>query len=101
MDWEDYAVWVTKRKKTVKFCDDALFGIMGLVGEAGELSELYKKEYFHGKDIGEEDLISEVGDVLFYLTYIIHNEGMSLDQVMSYNMKKLDNRKDSHYGKTD
>ena len=97
MDWEDYAVWVHKRKMTVKFCDDALFGIMGLMGECGELSELYKKEYFHGKEIGEEDLISEVGDVLFYLTYIIYNEGMNLDQVMSYNVKKLENRNDERY----
>jgi NTP pyrophosphatase (non-canonical NTP hydrolase) len=97
MDWADYAVWVAKRKMTVKSCDDALFGIMGLMGEAGELSELYKKEYFHNKEIDEEALISEVGDVLFYLTYIIYNEGMTLDQVMSYNMEKLDNRDDKRY----
>ena len=97
MDWEDYAVWVMARKMTVKGSDDDLFGIMGLMGETGELSELYKKEYFHGKEIKGDDLISEIGDVLFYLTYIIKNEGLSLEAVMSYNMKKLENRNDERY----
>ncbi len=97
MDWEDYAVWVENRVMTVPSADGHLFGIMGLNGEVGELSELYKKEYFHGKDIDEDKLISEVGDVFFYLTQIIRSEGMTLDQVMSYNMKKLENRNDERY----
>lgn len=97
MDWEDYAVWVMTRKMTVKFADDALFGIMGLNGEVGELSELYKKEYFHGKEIDREKLISELGDVLFYLTYIIRDEGLHLEDLMSYNIKKLENRNDERY----
>ena len=97
MDWEDYALWVRDRKMTVKGADDDLFGIMGLMGECGELSELYKKEYFHGKEIDGEKLLSELGDVFFYLTYILQNEGILLETVMSYNMKKLENRNDERY----
>ncbi len=97
MDWYDYALWVRSRKMTVKGADDDLFGIMGLNGEVGELSELFKKEYFHGKDIKQEDLLSELGDVLFYLSYIMLESGYDIEEVMSYNMEKLENRNDERY----
>ena len=97
MDWEDYRNFVAHRKMTIKGAHDDLFGIMGLMGECGELSELYKKEYFHGKEPQWNDLLSEVGDVFFYLTYIMQENGFTLDEVMSYNMKKLENRNDERY----
>lgn len=97
MDWYDYALWVNSRKMTVKGADDDLFGIMGLNGEVGELSELFKKEYFHGKEIDNEKLISELGDVLFYLSYIMLEAGYNIEDVMTYNMRKLDNRDDKRY----
>ena len=87
MDWYDYANWVLSRKMTKKDSHADLFGIMGLMGECGELSELYKKDYFHGKDMDDEKLLSELGDVLFYLSYIIRDEGYTLDDVMEYNYK--------------
>lgn len=40
---------------------------LGLVGECGELSEIYKKHWFHGKPLNREDVIKEVGDVFWYI----------------------------------
>lgn len=101
MDWEDYRNWVVARRMVGEGAHTDLFAIMGILGEAGELSELFKKEYFHNKVANSEDVLSEMGDLFFYFTSMCHDEGISLDEVMSYNMNKLDNRKDSHYGKTD
>jgi NTP pyrophosphatase (non-canonical NTP hydrolase) len=97
MDWEDYRNFVVNRKMTVKEADDHLFGVMGLMCECGELSELYKKEYFHGKSQEYDNLLSEGGDVFFYLTYIMWENGFTLEEVMSYNKEKLENRNDERY----
>lgn len=39
---------------------------LGLVGEAGECSELIKKHVFHNHALDREDLQAELGDVLWY-----------------------------------
>ena len=97
MDWEEYRSFVVSRKMIDEDAHDDLFGIMGLMGECGELSELYKKEYFHGKHQLFQDVLSEVGDVFFYLTYIMYENGINLETVMSYNKEKLENRDDERY----
>ena len=66
--------------------------IIGIGGEAGEVLEFYKKYVLKGnnvkKPLEEEDLILELGDVLFYLTKLASIKGYSLQQVMDLNIKK-------------
>ncbi len=40
--------------------------LLGLIGETGEVSELVKKDRFHGKPLNVDRLIEEVGDALWY-----------------------------------
>lgn len=70
-----------------------LNAVLGLAGEAGETADIYKKELFHtaGKDRQEEKL-SELGDVMFYLTKLIQLEGFTVAEVLAYNRKKLASR---------
>lgn len=63
----------------------------GLGGENGEILELLKKHIRDGRDI-RADLLLEAGDLLHYLTRIVHMFGYSLDDVMLANMEKLDAR---------
>lgn len=39
----------------------------GLVGEVGEVVDLFKKSLFQGHEISKENLIKEVGDVAWYI----------------------------------
>ena len=76
--------------------EDITHAILGLVGEAGEVVEVYKKgRYYKGKQLDEVALATELGDVLFYLTVIANKAGYSLKDLMLLNTNKLRKR----YGK--
>ena len=47
-----------------------LNGVLGLTGEAGEVSDLVKKSIFHEKGIDKEHLEKELGDVMWYIALI-------------------------------
>lgn len=76
---------------------------LGLVGEAGEVSEKIKKRYRDCAGNVEEslrdldwriELCKELGDVLWYLTRIAANAGFSLQNVAEANIAKLRSRQE-------
>ena len=64
---------------------------LGLVGEAGEVAEKIKK-YFRDEDYSKEDIVKELGDVLFYVTALANHIGSDLQTVMNTNISKLQDR---------
>jgi NTP pyrophosphatase (non-canonical NTP hydrolase) len=71
--------------------------VLGLVGEAGEVAEKVKKLQ-RNKDgkMGPNDrqeLLKELGDVLWYVSAISHYLGESLDSLAESNLSKLSDRK--------
>lgn len=71
---------------------------MGLAGEAGEVCDEAKKVAFHGKEMNRDDLIKELGDVLWYYALFLSNEGITLDEVMEANVFKLCDRYSRKHG---
>ena len=75
-----------------------VYPTLGLVGESGEVAEKVKK-IFRDKS-GEisiddrEELIKELGDVLWYVTAIANELGTTLHAVALKNIDKLSSRKD-------
>ena len=67
-------------------------GGLGLAGEAGEVADLIKKHVFHGHELGRDDLRKEMGDVLWYLTFLCNVLGITLSEVMEVNAAKLRRR---------
>ena len=65
-----------------------LHGVSGLCGESGECIDLVKKWAFHGHDLDESRLASELGDVLWYLTVSAAAIGMSLENIAEANVAK-------------
>ena len=65
---------------------------MGLIGEAGECQEIVKKAMFHGHELDIEALLLEAGDVLWYLTELCNELGISVDTIAKLNLQKLKNR---------
>lgn len=71
--------------------------ILGLVGEAGEVAEKYKK-IIRDKEgvVDSEDkaaLIKELGDVLWYVSTIAQYLEVPFDEIAQANIEKLASRK--------
>ena len=71
---------------------NVIYAAIGMCGEAGEASELIKKYAFHGHTIDTEHLARELGDVLWYVSYIAHLFGYPLGKIMAMNQEKLAKR---------
>ncbi len=72
-----------------------MMGALGVAGEAGEVADLIKKIIFHGKPLDEfnkQKLIHEIGDVHWYLEFLAATLGVSTQEVLEANVKKLRER---------
>lgn len=66
--------------------------VLGITGEAGEIADNLKKVYFHGHEPDHDKLIKEIGDVRFYLEWLCHLLGVSMEEVEARNIAKLARR---------
>lgn len=71
---------------------NVIYAAMGMCGEAGEASELIKKYAYHGHAIDTEHLARELGDVLWYVSYMAYLFGYPLGKIMAINQEKLAKR---------
>lgn len=74
------------------YMPNVLYAAIGMCGEAGEVSELIKKYAYHGHTIDTEHLARELGDVLWYVSYMADLFGYSLGEIMEMNQEKLAKR---------
>jgi NTP pyrophosphatase (non-canonical NTP hydrolase) len=91
VDPMDYSLWVEKKIIT-KDQERLIENILGLVGEAGEVAEKIKKLIRDKSKVTNEDILKELGDVLFYTTALANIYGRGLQDVMKLNISKLDDR---------
>jgi NTP pyrophosphatase (non-canonical NTP hydrolase) len=71
--------------------------VMGIIGEAGEVVEKWKKivAYRDGVVTAEDkaELGKELADVIWYIAVMADELGLSLDDLMQQNVEKLASRK--------
>src|SRR5690349_4932371 len=67
------------------------YTVLGLTGEAGELSNSWKKVIRDPKDaaLHREHMRYELGDVLWYIARLAAELGMTLNEVAQSNLDKL------------
>jgi NTP pyrophosphatase (non-canonical NTP hydrolase) len=68
---------------------------VGINAEGGEFLEIIKKVIFQGKpwnDDNREHLIIELGDLMWYVAQACMALGVSFDDVIARNVKKLEKR---------
>jgi NTP pyrophosphatase (non-canonical NTP hydrolase) len=65
---------------------------LGLAGEAGETADMLKKHLFHGKPLDHDEVVKELGDVMWYVAGMATAIGISLDDVAQRNVDKLRKR---------
>lgn len=70
--------------------------VLGLVGESGEVAEKFKKLLRDKKgeisDADRQEILKELGDVLWYINSLSHLLGSSLEEVAIMNNQKLASR---------
>lgn len=91
-------------KKTAMYPTDILSAIsylaLGLNGEAGEVAEKVKKLIRDNDDLEEAlvekqmELAYELGDVLWYISQLCSELGISMEEVATMNIRKLSSRKE-------
>lgn len=65
---------------------------IGLAGETGEVLELVKKHFYHGKPLDRTRLKEEIGDVLWYAANLARINGIDFEDVATSNIEKLKER---------
>lgn len=65
---------------------------LGLTGESGELADLVKKYLFQGHDLDKTKVISELGDILWYISLACKALHINLSDIPEYNIEKLKQR---------
>ena len=71
--------------------------LLGLVGEAGELANQYKKHLFKpGHESTRDARLDELGDILYYLAILAHLDGCTIDELSRLNYEKLTRNGDNH-----
>lgn len=65
---------------------------MGLAGEAGELVDYIKKVLFHGHEFDRDKFVKEGGDVLHYLAGLCTMYDVTLEELATENLVKLQKR---------
>jgi NTP pyrophosphatase (non-canonical NTP hydrolase) len=83
--------------KTAIYSNKLIYPTLGLAGEAGEIANKVKKILRDNAGELAEDvrqnLISELGDVLWYIAALATDLGVELSEVADKNVEKLHSRK--------
>jgi NTP pyrophosphatase (non-canonical NTP hydrolase) len=69
-----------------------LHAACGIAGEAGEVLDLIKKTVFTHKPLNHTHLVEELGDIEFYLEALRQEMGITRDEVLLNNWRKLSQR---------
>lgn len=72
--------------------DMLCLGALGLAGETGEVVDIIKKTVYQGHALYVGGVAEELGDVLWYVALICNAVGLSFEQVMALNVRKLRER---------
>lgn len=62
---------------------------LGISGEAGEIAEIAKKVLYHRHVVEPEKMLKELGDELWYISWMAELWGYTLEDIARANIQKL------------
>lgn len=71
-----------------------IYPALGISGESGEIAEKVKKWLRGDKHLDAEELVKELGDIMWYITSMADDLGADLQSVINENVTKLKSRKE-------
>lgn len=66
-----------------------LHGILGIVGEVGELTDALKRYLVYNQPLDRTNVLEEAGDILWYLNLCLLSVGATFEEAMEANIAKL------------
>lgn len=97
MTFDEYQAEVERTRGSASLAMIAL----GITGEAGEIADMVKKVKYHGHALDKGALIKELGDALWYLAAMMNVLGVSGEEVMDTNVRKLRQRYPNGFSSAD
>lgn len=105
MTFEEYQKEASKTAVYPNIGDNYIYPLLGLVGESGEVVEKIKKVMRNddGNFTPEkiEAIKAELGDVLWYFSQLCVELGIDFQDVATYNLAKLADRKERNVLKSE
>lgn len=89
---KQYAAWVEDNTDRNTDLWRIQYPILGILTEAGELADHLEKMMRKKIALDAVEIAYEAGDVLYYLTKLCNDLGVSLDDIAWMNMEKLIDR---------
>jgi NTP pyrophosphatase (non-canonical NTP hydrolase) len=93
----NYQQLADRTAKHQDFNFDLTHAVFGLAGEVGELTDTVKKHLIYGKPLDRENLAEELGDILWFTALACTTLGISLSDIASANISKLEKRYPEKY----
>lgn len=88
-----YPLLVEKTRRSDLSVDEQMKNAsMGLAGEAGEAVDIIKKYAYQGHELEVEELLDELGDVIYYLYWLCILFQIDFSEICFNNMNKLTKR---------
>lgn len=84
--------------KDADFDNLLITSVLGLCGESGEVADLLKKSRHQGVELDRDEMLDELGDVLWYLSRLLTLHDVTFDELAEMNMRKLAQRWPKFYG---
>lgn len=66
--------------------------VLGIMTEAGEIADAYKKNTAYGKDVDWVNVKEEIGDIMWYISNLCTMRGWDLEEILGTNIDKLKTR---------
>ena len=96
MNFEEYQSLAKRTAKYPDIKERFVYPMLGLSGEAGEVANKVKKIFRDDggivKEERKEEIKNELGDLLWYISQLAGDLGMSLDDIAVSNIEKLSKR---------
>lgn len=92
MDEKLYRQLIQRTMKPMSQEDKLAMLGLGIGGEAGEIVDLIKKVVYQGHEMDIRKLMSELGDLEWYITHLKEHYGITSDSVRQLNIEKLEER---------
>lgn len=92
MNFTEYQVFVNTTKVYPEK-HAVIYPALGLAGESGEVAEKVKKSLRGDAPLNRDELVKELGDILWYIASMATDIDVDLSEVAAANIKKLSDRK--------
>lgn len=93
MNIKEYSEAIKRTKADLKYKEkDNLHMVLGIVTEAGELADVFKKNMAYNKKIDWVNVAEELGDLMWYICNFCNINNLNIEEIMGVNVEKLKSR---------